>query len=45
MKKIFDNYKSISRPMQIFIGIMIVFTIIGLAKGGYLIGVWLKTII
>jgi hypothetical protein len=41
----FNKYQSISRPMQIFIGIMIIFSIIGLAKGGYLFGVWLKTII
>jgi hypothetical protein len=45
MKQIFNNYKSISKPIQIVIGIMIVFTIIFLAKGGYLFGVWLKTII
>jgi hypothetical protein len=45
MKEIFNKYKSISKPMQIFFGIMIVFAIIVLAKGGYLIGVWLKTII
>lgn len=41
----FNKYKSVSKPMQIFIGIMIVFAIICLAKGGYLFGVWLKTII
>jgi hypothetical protein len=45
MKKIFNQYKSVSKPMQIFIGIMIVFAVIILAKGGYLFGVWLKTII
>ena len=45
MNKIFNKYKSISRPMQISIGIMIVFAIIVIAKGGFLMGVWLKTII
>ena len=45
MKKLFNKYQAISKPMQIISGIMIVFTIIVLAKGGYLFGVWLKTII
>ena len=45
MKNTFNKYKSISKPMQIFIGIMIAFAFIGLAKGGYLIGVWLRIII
>ena len=45
MKKVFIKYKSISKQLQISIGIMLVFAVICLAKGGYLVGVWLKTII
>ena len=43
--KVLEKFKSVARPMQIFVGIWIVFIIIGLAKGGYLFGVWLKTIL
>jgi len=45
MIKILEKYKSFAMPVQIFVGILIISIIIGLAKSGYLIGVWLKTIL
>lgn len=45
MKKLIANFKSVSKPMQRFLGIMIVFFIIVLAKSGFHFGVWLKTIL
>ena len=43
MKRLLDKYKSVSKPIQIFIGILGVLFIIGIARGGFIFGVWLKT--
>jgi hypothetical protein len=45
MKQLLEKYKSVSKPMQIFVGIMIAFFIIAAALSGYLFGVWLKKIL